>query len=86
MADVFFNITWKQGKPSIEEICERYGFKADEIDKEFGIIEIDPEANLYTILVEYKAAQRVMKEYGDDQSIEGPFTNPPIAPFGPPKE
>ncbi len=87
MAKLLFNVNWEEGKPSIEQICKKYGFKPDELDAEFGVIEIDPEDNLYSILVDQEAAQRVREQLGiDTPDLEGPFSNARIAPFGPPTE
>jgi hypothetical protein len=84
---MLFSITWEQGDPSIEEICQEYGFKPQEIDAQFGIIEIDPEDHLYSILVDQEAALRVRNQLGEGVSdIEGPFADVRIAPFGPPTE
>jgi len=85
MAKVMFSLIWEQGEPTIEEICERYGFRSDEIDDRFGVIEIDPQDHLYTILVDSDAAQRVRGER-ETHPPEGPYANPPIQPFGPPAE
>jgi hypothetical protein len=54
---------------------------------EFGIISIDPEADLYCILVDKAAVERVQNlSVEKKEDIEGPFANPPIEPFGPPTE
>jgi len=86
MAKLLFNVTWDQGKPTIEQVAARYGFDPTEIDAKFGVIEIDPEEHLYTILVDREAAERVRGERGPEGAErEGPFANPPVQPFGPPK-
>lgn len=87
MDKMLFNITSKDRQPSIEEVCEKYGFHPDEIDKQFGIISIDPEADLYCILVDQAAADRVLNLDAEKKGdIEGPFSNPRIEPFGPPEK
>ncbi len=87
MAKLLFNVTWEQGEPSIEQVCEKYRLEPQELDTEFGINQIDPEANLYSILVDEEAAERVREQFSYDTSgIEGPFSNPRIEPFGPPTE
>jgi hypothetical protein len=85
MAKVMFSLIWEQGEPTIDEICERYGFQPDEIDDRFGVIEVDPQDRLYTILVDSDAAQRARGER-ETHPPEGPYANPPIQPFGPPTE
>jgi len=87
MAKLLFSITWEQGEPSVEQICEKYGFKPEELDLQFGIIEIDPQDNLYSILVDQDAAERVREQLGENiPDMEGPFSNARIEPFGPPSE
>jgi hypothetical protein len=87
MGKVPFNVTWEKGTPSIAQICSKFGFEAQELDQHFGVVEIDPEDNLYTILVDQKAAERVREQLGEDTpDIEGPFSDVRIEPFGPPSE
>lgn len=69
--------------PSIEEVKTRYGLTPDELDESFGVVEIDPTEHLYTILVDESAASKV-KSTGD-WSTRGPYSNPRIEPFGPPR-
>ena len=69
-----------------------YGFKKlnvkqinvmnnDEIDPNFGVVCISPTENLYAILVE----EEVNKRFQGNMGIKGPYSNPKIEPFGPPK-
>ena len=87
MSKLFFNLTWKEGPPTLQEVCQRYGLKLEEVDAQFGVIAVDPADNLYTILVEEAAAQRLQGFAGaGDQELKGPYSNPRIEPFGPPRE
>lgn len=89
MAKLLFNVTWEEGTPLLKDVCEKYGFEPHELDETFGVIEIDPQDHLYTILVEQEAAQRVSDAYNSEHSepgLEGPFSNPRIEPLGPPEE
>lgn len=67
---------------SLEAVKEELGLAEGEIDTDFGLVEIDPDAHRYAILVEEAAASRV----GGRPGVEGPFANPPIEPFGPPQK
>ncbi len=67
--------------PTLAEVIERYELAADEIDHEFGVVEVDPEARLYVVLVAPEAAARIRPN--DQWQTEGPFSNPKIEPFGP---
>ena len=69
--------------PTIDDIQTRYGLTDDEIDKSFGVVEIDPEDSLYTILVEETAVAKVKPS--EEIDVKGPYANPRIAPFGPPE-
>ena len=88
MTKLLYNLTWEEkGEPSILELCERLGFKPEEIDERFGVIEIDPDERLYTILADADAVNRVRsQEESAGPDLEGPFANVSIAPFGPPEE
>ena len=55
--------------------------RPEEIDAEFGVVPIDPDNHLYTVLVDEQASARVAGQPG----VEGPFSNPRIEPFGPPQ-
>jgi hypothetical protein len=83
MSKLLFNVKWAGSKPSIEEIRQKYGFAPDDIDLDYGVIEIDPQDNLYTILVEEAALERISDEYNTKTDREeGFFSNPRIEPFG----
>lgn len=77
MGKNLYTIEWKGEKPTREEVAERFGIDPGDLDEEFGVIEIDPERNLYSILVD----DAVVPDETDDQ-IKGPFSNPKIEPFG----
>ncbi|MFO0896648.1 MAG: hypothetical protein U0836_04375 [Pirellulales bacterium] len=82
MAKVMVNLSGLSAPPTLAEVQARYGLSADDLDPEFGVIEVDPEEHIYTVLVEEQAAARIT---GADPATGGPFSNPPIAPFGPPQ-
>ena len=77
------SIQWPQGQPSFEQIQKLFSLSDDEIDRDFGLIEVDPAEHLYTILVEETSAAKVRS--GPGWSVSGPFSNPRIEPFGPPQ-
>ena len=65
---------------SPEEAAQRLGVPQGEIDKDFGVVNIDPERHLYAVLIEEGVAAKVSSKEG----VAGPYSNPPIEPFGPP--
>ena len=86
MAKVMYNVRWTGEPPTLEAICQRFGFTTDELDQQYGVIEIDPDERLFSILVEQSAVARVGADWGTAENrLEGPFSNPRIEPFGPPE-
>jgi len=83
MSKVMMTIQSKKGPPELQVIHDYYGLKDSEIDKEFGVIEIDPEDGTYVILIEEDAAKKIVDT--KDWKVKGPHSNPRIAPFGPPQ-
>jgi hypothetical protein len=83
MAKVMVTIQSQDSPPQLEEVKIRYGLVDDEIDPQFGVVEIDPADGTYVILVEETAAEKIADCPG--WKVQGPYSNPPIAPFGPPQ-
>jgi hypothetical protein len=54
----------------------------EDVDPHFGVVSIDPTRNLYAILVTEEAVRRISAQPG----VQGPFANPRIETFGPPKK
>ena len=76
MSKMLYSINWAGKKPTLEQVAKKFGFDKKELDEEFGVIEIDPQDNLYSIMVEETAIGQK-----DTKDIEGPFSNPRIEPF-----
>jgi hypothetical protein len=83
MAKLMITLKFKEAVPTIDELQARYGLTDDEIGKSFGIVEVDPEDGLYTILVEEAAVAKVKPDQEID--VKGHYSNPRISPFGPPE-
>ena len=83
MAKVMVTIHGPDTPPTIADVRDRYGLSQDEIDASFGVVEIDPDEQVYTVLVEEEAAAKIQSN--DEWRTEGPFSNPRIEPFGPPE-
>lgn len=67
------------GIPTLQDIVVRYGLAEDEIDTQFGVVEIDPNNSLYLILVEHSAAPKIVST--DNWKVQGAYSNPRIAPL-----
>ncbi len=83
MSKVMMTIQSGGTPPTIADIRRRYSLDDDDIDTDFGVVEVDPAEHVYTFLVEEKAASKISVD--SDWSVEGPYSNPRIEPFGPPE-
>lgn len=86
MSKVLFQFRHPGPAPSVDSVCEEYGFERDELDLDFGVIQVDSAESLYTVLVDEKAKDRLeptLRSDASNQSI-GFYANPRIEPFGPP--
>jgi hypothetical protein len=64
------------------DVRKTLGLAPEELDTNFGVVNIDPTHNLYAILVTEGAARRISGR----SDVQGPFANPRIETFGPPKK
>lgn len=73
--------------PSLAEAARLLGVEASKLDPEFGVVATDPDAGLYTVLVDPEVADAVRKRLAERGAgeAEGVFSNPRIEPFGPPE-
>jgi hypothetical protein len=76
MAWVMVSLQLDPERASLEEVRRLLGLGEDEVDPRFGVVNIDPNEHLYTILVEQEAAERVR----DAAPVRGVFSNPRIEP------
>ncbi len=67
--------------PTLEEAAGRLGVPVSALDAEFGVSPIDPDAGAWAVLL--KDETDVPDAPGE--GVEGPFSNPAIAPYGPPE-
>jgi hypothetical protein len=82
MPRVMVTLRLDPGQATLPEVRDLLGLAAEEVDADFGVVNISPAEHLYTILVDEAAAARV----ADAPQVEGVFANPRIEPFGPPEE
>jgi hypothetical protein len=65
-------------RPALDELRSRFGLDEDEVDRRFGVIEVDD--GLFTVRVDEDVAERLT---GD--AVSGPHADVRIEPFGPPR-
>ena len=66
--------------PSLADLQERFQLQASDLDAAFGIIEIDPDLQLYSFMVEESKSHLVTGMGNKD--VQGPYSNPKIETFG----
>lgn len=68
--------------PSVSAMKERFALTDQDIDESFGVVEIDPDARLYTALVDENAASRINGTSPDVKT----HSNPMISAFDLPED
>jgi hypothetical protein len=68
--------------PSREEAARQLGVSPEAIDASFGVVLVDPVANLYGVQVD--PSQVPAEIAGGEADFRGPFSDPRIEPMGPP--
>lgn len=83
MAEVL--ITVRLAAPAtLEAAMRRLGLTEDEVDTAYGLVPVDPGRNLYVLRVTEDAGRRV-GDSGTGAADGGPYSDPPIEPYGPPR-
>jgi len=84
MAKAVVQFHFPTPNPTIEQAAGRLGIAPSEIDAEFGVIETDPVAGHYTVLLDAAAAARAAEALkGSADPAEGVFSNPEQELLGP---
>ena len=83
---VMLSIKLPPEQATLTEARKRLGLAQDEIDEGFGLVALDPAADLYAVVVGAEAGARASAAAGDTGEVGGPFANPRIEPFGPPQK
>jgi hypothetical protein len=73
MAHVMMTVELDPDAATLGAAAGRMGVDPAALDADFGVVPIDPDQNLYTVMVEEDAGARG----------GGPYSNPRIEPFGP---
>lgn len=67
--------------PSLAEAAARLGLPPQALVPAFGVVPVDPAAGRYAV----EAYADLVPKGAGKAGSEGAFSNPPIAPFGPPR-
>jgi hypothetical protein len=81
MGKVMLTLKLDPEEASAAKVRSKLDLSDDELDPDFGVVELDKAQRSYAVLVDEKVAARVQGADG----VQGPFANPPIEPFGPPQ-
>jgi hypothetical protein len=73
---VMMTVRHPGGEPSLADVARLLRVDVHHLDPEFGVQLIDDDQ--YTVLVDEHVASQP-----NPKDVEGPFSNPRIAPFGP---
>jgi len=65
---------------TVDDAGRRLEIDPSQIDRDFGVVSIDPDESLFAVLVDEDVAEGARGKAG----VSGPFSNPRIEPFGPP--
>jgi hypothetical protein len=63
--------------PSLADAAKQLGLEEAALDRNFGVVTIDPDRGLFSVRVD------ASKLSGDFDPEKGPFSDPPIAPMRP---
>ena len=77
---VLMTVHGSDGAPTIAQAASQLGVAVADIDDKFGIVPINPAEGLYAVQVKESS---VGAGHADSREYRGPYSNPPIAPFGP---
>jgi len=64
------------GEASTDAAARKLGLRHEDVDHEYGVVGIDPDAHLYAVRVTRDAADRVRPD-----GAEGVYSDPKIEPF-----
>ena len=81
MATRMLTLKLDPSEATLSGVRGKLDLQEDEVDPNFGVVNVSPEQNLYAILVDDKVADRLE----GSKDIAGSFSNPKIEPFGPPQ-
>lgn len=85
MGKVILQFRDPAGPSSLEALCTRFGLRPDEVDTDYGVIEVDPQDHLYSVLVEQRVAGKLAASPEVNQAGGEIYGTPRVEPYGSPK-
>jgi len=77
-----YTIEWSAGKPSLNDAANLLHLPLRALDANFGVVLIDPSRHLYTVR---SLADDSKVSTAGTPGVAGPFSDPQIEGFGPPR-
>jgi hypothetical protein len=77
-----FTVKLAKHEATVDGVRRKLDLRTDQIDSEFGVVEVDPRQQLYAVMIDDAA----IAEGGKAAVARGPFSNPTIEPFGPTRD
>lgn len=74
-------IHWQGEPPTLSQVVERFALDPSAVDERFGVVEIDPDEHLFALRLDPSQAAKL----GATEGADGPFADPEIGVFGPPR-
>lgn len=72
------------GLPGLQEVATQIGISVEHFDPHFGVVPIEPlEDGAWRVAV--RIDQLLAPDLQDLDQVDGPFSDPPIEPAGPPQ-
>jgi hypothetical protein len=78
MSKLLYTLKLDPQDASPQGVTKLLNLDVGDLDEDFGVVSIDPDKSLYSILVDERAVPGANEAGGD---VKGPFANPRIEPF-----
>ena len=78
MSKLLYTLRLDPQDASPQGVTKLLNLDVGDLDEDFGVVPIDPDKSLYSILVDERAVPSTNEAVGD---VKGPFANPRIEPF-----
>ena len=67
--------------PTLGRVADYLGLSVTDLQGTYGVVPLDKARGLFSVLIDRNKVDSISEEARPN--IEGPFANPPIAPYGP---